>query len=315
MSEKKYVVGIREGETVISLFQVRRKQLLNFKNKPGVFLSLALGDRTGELTARMWEDGERWAGAIGVGDFVRVEGEATSFQGNLQLNLRHLTVIPDQELDIADFLPVTPRDRKEMLDEVLAAIQTVREPHCRALLDRFFASPAFLKAFCSAPAGKKHHQPYLGGLLEHTLGVVRMARAVAVAYPGVDIDLLITGAVLHDIGKIREYAFDRVIDYSDAGRLLGHIVIGIEIVNREIQAIPGFPSALKLKLLHMLTSHHGNYEWQSPKRPKFLEACILHQLDLLDGEIDKFKRVTAATPQEDSWSAWVPELGRYVFTG
>lgn len=315
MPVKRFIAELAEGETVSALFQVRRKQLQNFKNKPGVYLSLSLGDRSGELPARVWEDGERLADEIQTGGIVHVEGEVTTFQGQLQLNVRKLAPVADTGLDPADFLPVTPRDRQEMLDEILAAVQAVTEPHCRALLDRFFGSPPFIKAFSNAPAAKKNHQPYLGGLLEHTLGVVRMARAVAAFHPDVDVDLLLTGALLHDVGKIREYTYDRLIDYSDAGRLLGHIVIGIETVNREIQSLPDFPPVLKLKLLHMLASHHGHYEWQSPKRPKFLEAAILHHLDLLDAEIDKFRRAAAQVPEDGEWSPWIQELGRPVFTG
>jgi 3'-5' exoribonuclease len=314
MAKDKFVAEIREGEMVASLFQVRQKQLQSFKHKPGVFLSLSLGDRTGELAARAWENGEHLARLVEVGDVVRVEGEATSFQGKLQLNLRRLTVVTDEDLDIADFLPVTPQDRDALWNEIRAAVQEVTDPHCRALLERFLQSPDFRRAFYRAPAGKRNHQPYIGGLLEHTAGVVRMARAVAAAYPGVNADLLVTGAILHDVGKIQEYTFERSIDYSDAGRLLGHIVLGVEMVSREIEALPAFPPVLKLKILHMLTSHHGYYEWQSPKRPKFLEACILHHLDLLDAEIDKFKRA-AASAGDSNWSSWRPELGRFVFTG
>lgn len=315
MAKDRFVSELREGETVASLFQVRQKQLLNFRNKPGVFLSLSLGDRTGELPARVWEDGERFAQNVEVGDIVRAEGEVITFQGNLQLNLRRLTVVAEAELDIADFLPTSARDREELLEEILTVVREVTNPHCRALLDRFFQSAEFREVFCRAPAGKKHHQPYIGGLLEHTAGVVRLARAVAAAYPDVDHDLLVTGALLHDIGKVREYTFHRVIDYSDAGRLLGHIVLGIEMIGREIESLPSFPPVLRLKLLHMLASHHGYYEWQSPKRPKFLEAAILHHLDMLDGEIDKFRRAAAATAEDENWSAWRPELGRHVFTG
>lgn len=313
MSKQKFVADLREGDTVLTLFQIRRKQLLNFKNKPGVFLGLSLGDRTGELVARVWEDGERLAASVKVGDFVRVEGEVTSFQGRLQLNVRQLHVVADHELELGDFLPVTPRDRRQMLDDLQAAVAAVAEPHCRALLERFFASPAFREDFCSAPAGKRNHQPYVGGLLEHTLGVVRTALAVAAIYPGINADLLVTGAILHDVGKVQEYTFERCIDYSDDGRLLGHIIIGTEMVSREIEAIPGFPPVLRAKILHMLVSHHGHYEWQSPKRPKFLEACILHHLDMLDGEIGKFNRAAAATPEGDDWSPWMPELGRPVY--
>src|SRR5690606_1799095 len=135
---------------------------------------------------------------------------------------------------------------------------------------------------------KSHHQAYLGGLLEHTLNVMELAEGIAATYEGIDRDLLLTGALFHDIGKVYEYRYDVAIDYTDAGRLLGHIVMGTNLIHDQIKAIPDFPETLKLKLLHMIVSHHGKYEWQSPKRPKFVEAAILHQADYLDAEIDKF---------------------------
>ncbi|HHY59264.1 MAG TPA: CRISPR-associated endonuclease Cas3'', partial [Clostridia bacterium] len=199
----------------------------------------------------------------------------------------------------------------EMWEELQQKIAGIANPHLQSLVRQIFGDETLAEQFRRAPAAKAHHQAYLGGLLEHTLNVVKLAEQIAAAYEGVDRDLLLTGALLHDIGKIYEYRYDVFIDYTDAGRLLGHIVIGAGLVQERLRDLPDFPETLKLKVLHMIVSHHGRYEWQSPKRPKFLEAAILHQADYLDAEVDKFLQARNNYPQ-DSWP-YSRALERYIF--
>ncbi|MCL5935636.1 MAG: HD domain-containing protein, partial [Firmicutes bacterium] len=181
----------------------------------------------------------------------------------------------------------------------------------------FFDDGEWLKGFCQAPAAKANHHAYLGGLLEHTLNLTRGALAAAKLYPRVDRDLLLAGAILHDIGKVEEYSRDRYIDFTDEGRLLGHIVMGVSEVDRRIRNLGGdnpFPENLRIKILHIITSHHGLYEWQSPKRPKFMEAAVIHILDMLDTVVDAFSRAVDETSGESlSWSSWNRSLERYIF--
>lgn len=307
---KVWVGQLQDGDAVETVLQVRRVAVQSYRNREGAFLRLRLGDRTGEIEARLWDFNWQTQPVPAVGDLVSVVGQVTTYQEALELHIQGFDVVPWEEADPADYLPVTPRDRAALLAEVRAAAATVENRYLAALLDSFFSDGAWLAAFTTAPAAKVNHHAYIGGLLEHTANLVRAVPVLVQNYPQADRDLLLTGVILHDVGKIEEYTWDRFIGVSDRGRLLGHIVLGLEAVGRRIDAIPGFPPALRYKLLHIITSHHGRYEWQSPKRPKFLEACLVHHLDLLDGEANKFLP-TAISPQE-GWE-WVDRLDRWVY--
>lgn len=307
-----FVEQIRAGEPVKGTFAIKRKELLSFRNKEGEYLSLVLTDRTGEVMARVWEGGREAAAAIADAAFARVSGQAVVYAGKIQLNLTEVAAVNENEVTGDDFLPVTPQDRQALLAEILAAVESIAEPYLKTLLMSFFDEPGWLQQFTCAPAGKLNHQPYIGGLLEHVTNMVRLVPALAQVYPRVDRDLLLAGVILHDIGKIQEYSCDRRIYFTDAGRLLGHIVLGIEMISERIRGIAGFPDELRLKILHMIASHHGEYEWQSPKRPKFVEACLLHHLDLMDSEVYKF--AAAEAEATGSW-CWSRNLGRHVYVG
>ncbi len=197
-----------------------------------------------------------------------------------------------------------------MMQKIIAVIKGIKDENLKALLKSFFRDKKWVRSFGTAPAAKKHHQPYIGGLLEHTYNMVRMVPALAEVYP-VDIDLMYTGVILHDIGKIHEYNYEVKIDFSDAGRFLGHIIIGIEEVDKKIAEIPGFPEELRLKLLHMIASHHGKAEWGSPQPPVFLEACLLHHLDLIDSEAFHF--VAQDSDSSEAKWLWCKPLERFLF--
>lgn len=309
--QKKYVAELEVGQPVYNVFQIRRKELLPFKEKAGKFLSLSLGDKTGEIDAKLWDNAEEEAAGLNVADFVLVKGMVTTYNQRPQITLESVKKVSVKPSDLVYFLPTSPRDATEMWEELQQKIAGIANPHLQSLVRQIFGDETLAEQFRRAPAAKAHHQAYLGGLLEHTLNVVKLAEHIAAAYEGVDRDLLLTGALLHDIGKIYEYRYDVFIDYTDAGRLLGHIVIGAGLVQERLRDLPDFPETLKLKVLHMIVSHHGRYEWQSPKRPKFLEAAILHQADYLDAEVDKFLQARNNYPQ-DSWP-YSRALERYIF--
>lgn len=309
-----YIESLRHGVAVDSVYLLQSKKIQSFRGKPGNFLILVLGDRSGSVEARVWENANELYERFYPGDLVKVVADTGEHRGKLQLNISSINVYRGKDIDWTCFLPVCPRDRGEMLRELKNIIRSVSDTYLAGLLQFFFSDPAWVKKFSTAPAAKKHHQAYLGGLLEHTLNVAQCCLQMTRVYPQVERDLLVTGAILHDIGKIEEYIYERVIDISDQGRLLGHIVIGIQMVERVIAEIPDFPQNLRLKILHMIVSHHGEYEWQSPKRPKFLEAYILHHLDHLDARVDAFTRaVEERSDSEEVWSSWVQELERYVY--
>jgi len=309
--QKKYVAELEVGQPVYNVFQIRRKELLPFKEKAGKFLSLSLGDKTGEIDAKLWDNAEEEAAGLNVADFVLVKGMVTTYNQRPQITLESVKKVSVKPSDLVYFLPTSPRDATEMWEELQQKIAGIANPHLQSLVRQIFGDETLAEQFRRAPAAKAHHQAYLGGLLEHTLNVVKLAEQIAAAYEGVDRDLLLTGALLHDIGKIYEYRYDVFIDYTDAGRLLGHIVIGAGLVQERLRDLPDFPETLKLKVLHMIVSHHGRYEWQSPKRPKFLEAAILHQADYLDAEVDRFLQARNNYPQ-DSWP-YSRALERYIF--
>ncbi|MCL6612963.1 MAG: HD domain-containing protein [Peptococcaceae bacterium] len=310
------VADLKNGMRLASSFVVKSKRLTPYKGKPGNFLSLILGDSSGQVEAKIWERGDEANSAINAGDVLEIKGEVREFNGSLQVYIGSYRVCRESEFDPREFLPVAPGDTKQMLNELKGMIDSVENAHLRALLFDFFNDGEWRERFCTVPAAKANHQAYLGGLLEHTLNVARAAAAAVRLYPRLDRDLLLAGAILHDIGKVEEYRCDRLIDFTDQGRLLGHIVMGVSEVDRRIRQLEGdpFPENLRIKILHIITSHHGLYEWQSPKRPKFMEAAVIHILDMLDTVVDAFARAADEnTGENSSWSPWIRSLERYVF--
>lgn len=311
------IADIKNGARVASRFILRGKRLSQYKGKPGHFLTLLLADSTGQVEAKIWEKAEDAHALIKAGDLLEIKGVATEYNGSIQINISYYRVCDEKEYNPRDFLPTCPRDTGEMLADLRAVIDTVRSRPLKALLLSFFNDEKWVSHFCLTPAAKANHQAYLGGLLEHTLNLAKAADAVAGLYPRLDRDLLLTGAILHDIGKIQEYSCDRYIDFTDEGRLIGHIVTGVGEVDRRISVLEGkdsFPAELRLKILHIITSHHGLYEWQSPKKPKIMEAAVIHILDSLDTVMDVFMKVIDENSDENtSWSPWNRTLERYIF--
>jgi len=310
------VAGLRLGQRIKSTYMVRDKKLGSFKGKAGHFLSLTLGDQTGKIEAKLWDKAEEAFELFARGDIVEVSGEIKEFRGTPEIHFSTYRVCLEGEFSPRDFLPVSPRDPQDMLAELQMLVKTVREPDLVRLLELFFNDPEWLELYCAAPAAKLNHQAYLGGLLEHSLNVARAASAIAPLYPRAGRDLLVVGAILHDLGKIEEYQYNKIIDYTDEGRLLGHIVMGVRMLEKKIELLPGFPDNLRLKLLHIITSHHGCYEWQSPKKPKFLEAALVHLLDLMDATADYFSQAMDDYSDSGSnWSPWQRGIERQVYRG
>jgi len=282
---KTFVNQVIENQMVDSVFLVTEKRLA--ETRSGVpYLRLRLADRTGEIEGRVWEQATELAGEFDKDDYVRSRGRITRYQDVLQLVIHHIQRLPASTIEPSDFLPTTTRDIETMWEELRTIVQSLENENLRDLLNAFLTDDEFSNRFKRAPAAKKLHHVYVGGLLEHTLSVCRLAMAVAEMYPELNRDVLLTGAVLHDIGKIEELTYERSFDYSDKGRLLGHIVVGVEMVEKKIAVLDHFPEELALVLKHLLISHHGQYIWGSPKRPKTLEAIVLHNLDDLDAKFN-----------------------------
>ena len=298
---KIFIGELKKGQAVESTFLVRDKVLT--KTKSGnPYLALRLADRTGEIDGRIWDSATDFLPLFEPDDFIRVRAEVDEFQGTLQLRIVKLRKCPEEEIQLDEFLPKTPRNTEEMLAELRKIASQIHHPFLHKLLEAFFADEDFVKKFKLAPAAKAVHHVYLGGLLEHTLSVLQLILLVGPRYPGINQDLLMAGAILHDIGKISELSFDRSFDYTDPGRLLGHITLTVEMIDEKIRAIPEFPQDLSLRLKHIILSHHGEYAFGSPKRPKTLEALLLHQLDDLDAKMNGF--LAWIEKEKDSPSRW-----------
>jgi 3'-5' exoribonuclease len=310
-----FVRDLAEGLEVDGVFLVRRKSARRTREgRP--FLALVLYDRTGAVDGVIWDDAAAFRVVFAERDFLRVRGVVDRYRDRLQVRVLECEVTRWEELSPDDFLPRSRRPVGEMLPELATRVRGIANPHLRTLLDRLLADPAFRDAFAAAPAATAVHHDVAGGLLEHTLSLAALCDAVARVYPDLDRDLLVTGALLHDVGKIRELRSAPGFPYTDEGRLIGHIVLGYEIAMRAADGIAGFPPELRTELGHLILSHQGEYEWGSPKRPKTLEALALHFLDNLDSKVDVFRKALAAGEgEEEGWTEYVRTLGRALYQG
>ena len=309
-----FIDQLKPGQEVNSMFVLKTKKLLPLRSGNGHYLAVLLGDKTGQMEGRIWESVYEIYYNYQVGDIVKVQGQVEEYNGTVQINISAMSTSHDAETDPLRFIPASKLDLDAAREKLFAVTGSLHSTHLKNLLSLLLSDDDFLGSLLMSPAAKRNHQATIGGLLEHSLGMVSAAGQLATVYTGIDRDLLVAGALLHDIGKVEEYSIGADIDFTDEGRLLGHIVLGVRLLERYISRLPGFPEELKLKLLHMVVSHHGQYEWQSPKRPKFLEAALLHHLDMIDAEVDMFSSaLDSRENQDEHWSGWVKSLGRYVF--
>jgi 3'-5' exoribonuclease len=294
------VAELCPGMQVEEVYLVTRKDLRNTKaGKP--YLRLRVSDRTGTADCMVWEDAERASGCFQAGDFVTIRARVTEYEGKPQLDATRVTLADPAGLDPHHFLPSTYRDVEELKGFLQFQIDSVYDPHYAGLLRLIFEDPEFLERFCTAPAAKHYHHAYLGGLLEHTVTVAELCDHISQQYARIDRDLLITAALLHDVGKVKELTYERSIDYSDAGRFLGHVILGVTLVTERAAQFPNLPEAKLQQLLHAIVSHHGELEWGSPKRPKTLEALIIHHVDNLDAKVKGFLEIVEGS-RDAEWT-------------
>jgi 3'-5' exoribonuclease len=308
-----YAADIHENQLVDSLFLVSAKNHGVTKGGSG-YLVLKLLDKSGEIEGRVWERAEDLGRGFERNDFVRVRGQATLHQGKVQIRVQDVMRVDQQSVATEDFLPKSLFDPESMLDELQSILRGIKNPLLLALAETFFSDRELMHLLKRAPGAKTIHHPYLSGLLEHTLSLLKLILKVVENYRGVDVDLLLIGGFLHDIGKVYEFSFDRSVEYTDKGQLLGHLVMEVEMVNQRIATIPNFPEELAMLVKHMLVSHHGEYEFGSPKLPQTLEAVILHALDDLDGKVQAIQNLPAKEPGS-KWTAFHRAYGRSFFRG
>jgi 3'-5' exoribonuclease len=296
-------------KTITEFFLVHEKEVRNTANgKP--YLRMELGDRSGTVEARMWEQFELIAKDISRDDFVKVQARVEIYRNRPQLALQQFRVAKPEEIDIADFLPHTPHDVEDLFKKLLGYLDSIKNPWLKQLVSCILSDPTVVQCYKRAPAAKVMHHAYLGGLLEHVIGLCALAKQVAAHYPELNADLLLTVAILHDVGKLDELCYDRAIGYTTEGQLLGHIVMELETVSRAMDALEGFPANLKTVVQHLLISHHGQYEFGSPKLPMIREAMVFHYLDDLDSKMAAARAVLGSPEGEGGWTAFSAALNR-----
>lgn len=287
---RRLVTGLYAGQEVSETYLVSSKDLRLTKNgRP--YLRLKVSDRSGSVDCMVWENADTIAPDFDVGDVVEIRARVTEYEGRPQLEAWSVTPVPQGAVNPRDFLPSTRRDIDELLGFLRFHVESVYDAHYAQLLHSIFDDPNFTEKFSLAPAAKQFHHAYLGGLLEHTVSVTTLCDALTQQYPRINRDLLVTAALLHDVGKVVELTYDTVIDYSDQGRFLGHVLLGVTFVHDRIRDIVGFPEDKAQHILHAIASHHGELEWGSPKRPKTLEALIIHHVDNLDAKVKGFLEI------------------------
>ena len=313
--KKQFVNMLCVGDSIDDVFVLAEKSLGRKKNGDS-FLSFGFADRTGDIKGVAWDNVEEINGAAASGAFVRVTGAVSEFRGGLQLTVRGLVCCDTDTVDPADFLPVTTRNPDRMFDRLKRTVdECIRDPHIKRLMEAFWADEAFVRRFKTAPAAKKMHHAYIGGLLEHTLSMTVLAKEIAKHYSGVNLDLLLAGAVLHDIGKTREFEYQFAIGYSDEGKLLTHIVIGCAMIDDKIRELAGFPPETAMLVKHMVVSHHGSREFGSPEPPKLMEAVLLNQIDDIDAKMNGIREFMAGEDPNETWTSYNRMLGRQLYRG
>lgn len=296
----RYIGELREGEMVKETYLCKTKQIL--KTKAGKsYYSLLLQDKTGTIDAKVWELNGGIENFEAM-DYIHVEGQVISFQSSLQFNIKRIRVSQEGEYNPVDFMPMTSKDIEQMYKDILSYIKQIKEPHLKKLVESFFVEDAvFVKAFKFHSAAKSVHHGFIGGLLEHTLSVVKLCDYLANNYEIINRDLLITSALFHDIGKLEELSIFPENDYTDDGQLLGHIYIGTEKISARIRTIPNFPIKLANELKHCILAHHGELEYGSPKKPALVEAMALNFADNTDAKLETMKEIFSSSDEKAEW--------------
>ena len=315
VADRKYISDLKEGDVVSQVFHLAsRNRLLTRSGKP--YLSLTLGDRTGAISAKVWDNADAIHAALGAAEFVRISGTVEKYMEEVQLKVDHVKVVRTEDVDLKDFLRASTRNPDEMLQELRQIAGTVGDRHVRTLLESVFADRSLMEGFKASPAAKHLHHRFVGGLLEHTLSVTKICDWLCTHYENIKRDLLIAGAILHDIGKVYELTSSPCFDYTTEGRLVGHLILGWSLVEEKIRQIEGFPPELRMHLEHLILSHHGQYEFRAPVVPKTVEAMLLYQVDDLDAKVQLTQDWIEQSKGEPSeFTPFHKLLDRYFYKG
>ena len=317
---RRFINQLGDRDSVDEIFLVNDKQLRANRNG-NLYLQLRLSDKTGSVTGMLWNANDSMYQRFENGDYLRIHGTAQVYNGAVQIIVNRFEAADLQQVDEADFVTMDVARREVLSQRLSELLRGVSNFHLRNLAESYLIDETFMANFASAPAGIKNHHAYRGGLLEHVVSLMELAQLVAPRYPDVDGDLLLLGAFLHDSGKTRELAYERDLSYTDEGQMLGHIMLGVQMLDEKFQETERLsgervPDELQLRLRHMLVSHHGEYEYGSPKLPMTPEAVALHLLDNLDAKLHCFHDLIAAdVNSESTFTPYQPSLGRKLYKG
>lgn len=296
----KFIETFREGDRVGDIYLCKYRQSAVAKNGK-TYENVVLQDRTGTIDAKIWDPNSSGINEFDAMDYVDVVGDVTSFQGTLQLNIKRVRKADEGEYEPSDYLPVSEKDRDEMYKELMELLGQVQNPFLQQLIKKYFADEKFIGAFKQHSAAKTVHHSFVGGLLEHTLGVVKFCDFYVKMYPYLNKDLLFTAAAFHDVGKLKEISSFPENDYTDDGQLLGHIIMGCELVGYGCRSIKGFPKKLASELQHCILAHHGELEYGSPKKPALPEAMALNLADNTDAKLETMKELLKSAEEGTQW--------------
>jgi 3'-5' exoribonuclease len=313
MAEKGFFVAALPQDGVVTFLALVKEKEFRAKRNGGLYLHLLLGDRTGDVEAKAWDRPQETADLFERDDIVKVRGSMELYNDRPQLVVQRIRRCEDGEFQEADFCPASERDPEEMFAELQGFVESVASEQVRVLLRSILNDPTVVPAFKIAPAAMKLHHAYRNGLIDHVVSLCRLAEAMVQSYPRLNRDWLIAGAVLHDVGKIEELGTSRRLGYTTRGQLVGHVALGLEILERHVARLPGFPVEVKSMLQHLIVSHHGEIEKGALRTPMFPEAMALSIMDLLDARLEQAWRLIDQGPAEEDWTAYVPSLERQLY--
>lgn len=310
--KKLFVSMLKDGTHIDAVFVITRKTV-GVKKNGDQFLSFTFGDKTGNINGVAWDNVDEINQAAEPGDFASISAKVSQYNGSPQLVVSKMVKISPDQITPLDFIASSSRNPDAMFERLQKLTRAMQTPYLKDLTEAFWNDSEFVRKFKTAPAAKRMHHNYIGGLLEHTLSMAILIDRIAGHYSGVDMDMLLTGAVLHDIGKTREIGFDYRIEYTDEGRLLNHIVIGISMLDAKLAQVPDFPADQANLLKHMIVSHHGYREFGSPEPPKTIEAVLLNYIDEIDAKVNGIRDFIQSHPSNDNWTPYHKMMERQFY--
>jgi len=303
----KFISEIAPGESIDVVYMVR-EPILRSTTRGDLYIAMFLCDRSGQLNGRMWQATETIYSSLPQPGFVHIQGRSELYANKLQIIINNVSVVDAKSVCLEDFMARTDKDTEQMFKEVKSIVGRIKHPQLKALVGEFLADTELMEKFCTAPAATKLHHSYLGGLLEHTHNMLRVAVAILPLYPRLQTDMVLAGIFLHDIGKTEELAYDMAFSYTDSGQLLGHIVKGLLMVNQKADALAARGTQIDEAILdalgHIILSHHGQYDFGSPKLPATADAFMVYYIDDLDAKLSQVTSAIENEPGDSNWTGW-----------